>query len=66
MRENQNHIDFKITDYNYFGSTLGNAYFSGLTLEEIWSCVSLAENREQFDDAISITIKLKKIQKELS
>lgn len=52
---------FEIEDFNYFGSTVGNAYFSGLTLEQLWSCVSLSETREQLDEAVSATIRLNKI-----
>lgn len=51
----------EITDYNYFGSTLGNAYFSGLTFSEMWSCVLISTTREQLDAAVSATIALKEI-----
>lgn len=53
----------KITDFNYFGSTLGNAYYSGLTFQELWSCMLLASTREQFDEAVLATIKLKALIK---
>ena len=52
---------YQIEDYNYFGSTVGNAYFSGLTLEQLWSCVSLSETREQLDEAVTATIRLNKL-----
>lgn len=54
----------KITDYNYMGSAIGNAYFSGLSFEELWKCVLLAEDREQLDTAVDISIKLKQLLKD--
>ena len=53
----------KIQDYDYIGSSVGNAYFSGLSFEELWSCISLSNTREELDVAIEITIKLKEIYK---
>ena len=54
--------DYHITDYNYIGSTIGNAFYSGLSFEELWSCVMLSSTREELDATIDITIKLKEIQ----
>jgi hypothetical protein len=51
-----------IDDFAYIGSSVGNAYFSGLTFSELWSCVKLSSNREELDAAIELTIKLKEIQ----
>jgi hypothetical protein len=56
--------DYDISDYNYFGSTLGNAYFSGVTFEELWECVRIAKNREQFDAAVGATIRLHELVEE--
>lgn len=53
--------DFKITDYNYIASTMGNAYYSGVTYEELWDCISMAQTREELDEAVSATIKLKEL-----
>ena len=53
----------QITDYNYITSSLGNGYFSGLTLEELWDCCVNASNKEELDAAITITIKLKEMIK---
>lgn len=53
--------DFKITDYDYIGSAIGNAYFSNVQFDQLWSCISLANNREELDEAIDATIKLNKI-----
>jgi hypothetical protein len=52
-----------IDDYTFLGSTIGHAYFSGLTFEELWGCISLAETREDFDTAVEITIKMKELTK---
>jgi hypothetical protein len=54
----------QITDYNYVLSTVGNAYFSGLSFKELWDCVLLSENREQLDTAVDVSIKLKEIVKD--
>lgn len=51
----------EISDYNYIGSSLGNAYFSGMTFDQLWSCVVLSENREQLDEAVNSTIKLNEL-----
>ncbi len=51
----------KITDYNYFGSTVGNACFSGLSIEQLFSCVLLSSTREELDAAVSAAIALKEI-----
>lgn len=53
--------DFDITDYNYIGSSIGNAYFSNVQFDQLWSCVSLSSNREELDSAITATIKLNDI-----
>lgn len=47
-----------ITDYNYIGSSIGNAYFSGLSFSQLWDCVSESKNREELDVAVSATIRL--------
>jgi hypothetical protein len=53
--------NFKITDYNYIGSSVGNAFFSGLTFEQLFSCMLLAETREELDAAISAQISLQEL-----
>lgn len=53
----------KITDYNYIGSAIGNAYFSNVQFGQLWSCVSLAQTREELDEAIDATIRLNDIVK---
>jgi hypothetical protein len=50
--------EYEITDYNYIGSSIGNAYFSGLSFDQLWSCISLSSNREELDNAVAATIKL--------
>ena len=54
---------FTITDYNYISSSVGNAFFSGLTFEQLWECVAISETREQLDTAVSATIDLNNIVK---
>lgn len=54
---------FTITDYNYISSSIGNAFFSGLTFEQLWECVAISETREQLDTAVSATINLINIVK---
>lgn len=54
--------DYEIPDYNYIGSSIGNAYFSGLSFQELWSCVMLSSTREELDAAVDLTIKLKELQ----
>jgi hypothetical protein len=56
--------DYKITDYNHILSSIGNAYFSGLTFNDLWNCVLVSDNREELDVAISTSIKLKEMTKE--
>jgi hypothetical protein len=51
----------KIADYDYIGSAIGNAYYSGLTFEQLWSCVLLSTTREELDESVSATIKLHEI-----
>ena len=53
--------DYEISDYNYIASAIGNAYFSGISFEQLWSAVSLSENREQLDEAIETTILFNEI-----
>ena len=50
--------DYKITDYNYITSAIGNALFSGLTFDELWNCVCISNTREELDAAVQATIKL--------
>lgn len=53
--------NFKIRDYDYITSSVGNAYFSGLSFGELWSCVSLCYTREELDAAISAQIRLREL-----
>lgn len=64
MEEDDYDYNDEITDYNYILSSVGNAYFSGLSFRELWDCVLLSENREQLDAAVDVTIKLKEIAKD--
>ena len=51
----------KITDYNYIGSAIGNAYFSGVSFNELWNCVTMCDTPDELDAAISATIRLKEL-----
>lgn len=53
----------EIKDYDYFGSTLGNAYFSGLSFEQLWNCVAISTNREELDTSVSASIRLNELTK---
>jgi hypothetical protein len=55
--------DYPISDYNYIGSSVGNAFFSGLTFDQLWECVAISETREQLDAAVSVTIRLNNMTK---
>jgi hypothetical protein len=52
-----------ISDYDYIMSALGNAIFSGLKPEQIWICVNISHNKEEFDTAVSTMIMINEIVK---
>ena len=54
---------FSISDYNYFASSVGNAYFSGISFDQLWDCVFQSSSREELDAAVSATIRLNEISK---
>ncbi len=56
------YMEYKISDYNYIASAIGNAIFSGLSVDQIWSCITMCETREQLDAAISAAIRLQELQ----
>lgn len=45
--------DYEITDYNYIGSAIGNAYFSNVPFCILWECVRDNTTREGLDDSVS-------------
>lgn len=53
--------EYEITDWNYIMSVIGNAYFSGITFGQLWVTVTLTDNREDFDVAVSSLIKLNEV-----
>lgn len=55
-------LDIEPDDYNHILSSLGNAFFSGLSFQDMWSCIEVADNRENLDAAVSATIRLKELQ----
>lgn len=63
MSEDYDDFDYneEITDYNYITSSIGNAFFSGLSFSELWECVFVSRSREDLDVAVDATIKLKEL-----
>ena len=59
--ELEGQLEPRITDFDYLTSTLGNAYFSNLTFEDLWDAVEMSEDREQLDAAIWAAIELKEL-----
>ncbi len=55
--------EYSITDYNYMASSVGNAYFSGVSFAQLWDCVNQSSTREELDAAVSATIRLNEISK---
>lgn len=53
-----------ISDYNYIGSSIGNAYFSGVSFDQLWNCVAMSSSREELDAAVSATIRINELTKE--
>lgn len=60
----QDEEEYFIDDYNYIVSTIGNAFFSGLTFNELWNCIFISNDRENLNTAIETLIKLKEMTKE--
>ena len=61
MSEDDYDFNDEITDYNYITSTIGNAFFSGLSFDELWGCIFVSTSREDLDAAVDATIKLKEL-----
>lgn len=47
-----------VDPFKWSGSTIGNAYFSGVSMDQLWLAVSIAKTQHELDAAIDITIKL--------
>jgi hypothetical protein len=54
--------DPDIEDFDYILSSVGNAYFSGVSFDQLWSCISISESREDLDAAVDATIRLNDIK----
>jgi hypothetical protein len=52
---------YELNDYTYMSSAIANGYFSGLDIEDIVSCMLLADTKEEFDAAVSVTADLREI-----
>ena len=59
--DNSSDIYPEIDPFVWFGSSFGNAYFSGLSYEQLWSAVQIAKSPEQLDSAISAIADLNQI-----
>ena len=57
------YMEYKISDYDYITNAIGNGIFSGLSMDQLWSCILLSKNREQLDAAITAAIKLQEISR---
>jgi hypothetical protein len=57
-------MDYKITYYNYITSSIGNAYFSGVSFDQLWNCVVISSSREELDAAVLATIRINDLTKE--
>lgn len=55
--------EYEIDDYNYILSTVGNAYFSNVSFDQLWSCIALSSDREGLDAAVDATINLNNVKK---
>lgn len=51
--------NYKVSDFNYITSAIGNAYFSGIGFSLLWEAVSNSKTREQLDKNVSAAIKAK-------
>lgn len=58
---NKDSDEYHITDYNYVLSSIGNAYFSGISFDRVWSCIDLSSTREELYAAISAAIRVKEL-----
>lgn len=52
----------KITDFARIGSSIGNAFHSGISFEDLWLSLQLCETAEQFDAAVSASIRIKELK----
>lgn len=55
--EDKEPADFEISDYDYIGSAVGNAFFSGVPFSVLWECMSSANTREKLDANVSAAIE---------
>lgn len=59
--EEDDHHEVSVADYAWITSAIGNAFFSGLTFEELWECVAHTTNAQDIDTAVDAAIKLKEL-----
>lgn len=66
-------IDFEIDPFTYLGATIGNAFHSGLSLEDVYNALRVTDDArtgdrteeekvfERFDGVVSTTINLRNL-----
>lgn len=52
----------ELSDWSVMTSAIGNAKFSGLSLEDLWQAISLSKTPTELDVAIEAAILLKNIK----
>jgi len=48
----------EIDPFDWMGSSLGNAYFSGVSMKQLWHAVEMSTNQLEFDAAIDAAVRL--------
>ncbi len=48
----------KVDPFKLMGSALGNAYFSGVSFDQLWQCIAISRTPEELDAAIDATINM--------
>ena len=52
---------YKVNDFQYFTSALGNAYYSGVPFLPIIVATNVARNAEEFDIAVEASVMIQDI-----
>lgn len=55
--------DYEVSDFQYLTSGIGNAYFSGMSMTDLWDCVLIGETASGIDAAIAAKLRLDEITK---
>ena len=58
----ENYMEYKDgEEVNEVLSTIGNAFFSGVSFDQLWDCITLTDDRAKLDAAIKATIDLNEL-----